>query len=385
MKQEGIGINDILTLLQRNLILYVLWIMLAVGIAVACFLSFPKKYKATGQLNIHSSYFQNPLVNDLISEVHDPSERISQRTALLLLALTDKFIDHLGEKYNIYKSESTNQERAFERESLRKQIEFFSVNRNAFQISVVSNQANTAYLMTQDVIKKMIDTAMEERSRTLVQTKEALEESLQSLGNALQGSSGPLASFQESLKQEQEEIRANIRALRSQFTEQHPDIQKLRKREQSITLLLKQAQQASSGNVTQNNNEILNSDSKKSTQDVYNELLKKLSYLHIAIQLNKDKGRVNYLSVIQQPSIPSQAFFPRLDVFCLIGFVVGNLLALISIVISEMRRGSFLDPEVAAMQYGTELLVSIPKLSGGKKLPILETVSENAIATSLSN
>ncbi|MCB0336364.1 MAG: hypothetical protein KDD62_08655 [Bdellovibrionales bacterium] len=384
MKEEQVSIQDVLILVRRNLGRYFFCVIVSLAIAISLVYYIPKKFKATGQLNIESGYFQNPMVSDLISEVHDPSERISQRMALLRLALTDAFIDTLGERYKVYKSVRNEKALALQREILRSRIEFFSVNRNAFQVSVIGSTAQSAYQMTADVLDHMIETAIAQRNNTLVKTRDALQESLQSMGSALAGSSGPLASFRQSLEQELQELRANLRALKSQLSEQHPDVLKLKKREQSISALLGQSQRQAETNAKELSRELMNPDAKESTQNVYNELLKKLSYLHIAIELNKDKESASSVSVIQQPAIPTHAFFPRLDVFGLVGFVIGNILAFISIVFSEMKRGSFLSPAVAAHQFDVELLGTIPRIPQGKRLPLLETVSEGAVPLSLN-
>ena len=76
---------------------------------------------------------------------------------------------------------------------------------------------------------------------------------------------------------------------------------------------------------------------KETTQDVYNELLKKLSYLQIALSLD-DIDAGNHLRLIQEPTFPVQPLFPRKDMFAFMGALAGFLFWIVGVIIREARN-----------------------------------------------
>src|SRR5437870_2874407 len=102
MDDKSISLEYLLSIARRNIVGLVLSLFICVGAAFLASVYLPKTYKSKAVLNIQSSYFKNPLVSDLISEITDPGELNAQRQSLLRLSLSDPFLNSLGEKYHIF-------------------------------------------------------------------------------------------------------------------------------------------------------------------------------------------------------------------------------------------------------------------------------------------
>ena len=81
--EQTISFSQVISLIKRNLVLMVLCVLLASSLGLLLTEYIPKKYKSKAVLSIQSSYFQHPLVSDVVSDIQDPSEMSSQRLSLL--------------------------------------------------------------------------------------------------------------------------------------------------------------------------------------------------------------------------------------------------------------------------------------------------------------
>src|SRR5436190_2038059 len=128
MEEQTLQLQDVIAIIKRNIWSVLITVVLCgcIGFAIASIL--PKRYKAKAVLDIPSSYFHNPLVSDLISDITDPSELNSQRMALLRLALSDEYLDSLGERFGLFQFPKDHPKRVSERSGLFQRIEYFSLN-----------------------------------------------------------------------------------------------------------------------------------------------------------------------------------------------------------------------------------------------------------------
>ena len=361
MNDETLDVRDVLALLKRNIWIVSSTILVCTSIAVTVSYILPKSFKSRAVLNIQASYFQNPLINDLISDVHEPGEIRAQRESLLRLALDDHFIDSLAMKYGIYKSKQNNTKRALERELFLEQILYYSLSPTTFQISVVAQDPELSQKMTSEVLKQMMNTLIDTRAKTLEKTRNSIQSHVESLGKALRDSSGPAAGkHPEALRVELEQVRSNIEALLLRFTELHPEIVKLRKKETSISESLQQVKKSSQSRSAL---AFVSPEAVEPTQDVYNDLLRKLSYLNIVLDMEADRDSVSYLGVIEQPTLPVIPFFPNKKLFMLLGIGVGVLLSALFVLFLELRRRAYLTPAQASE------LLDIPYLGELQGLP----------------
>ncbi len=359
-------INDIQNVVRRNLLLIVLWLSLGgiLGYIVAIYT--PKRFKATAELNIQAGYFHNPMVNDIITEVQDPSELNAQKATLMRIALNDGFIDQLGEKYGIYTSIAGTDRRTLEREEFLKKIEYYSQSATSYFIAVHGGTPAKAFGITTDIVEQITSTFKRERLRTLEKTRNAIQTSVESLGLALRDVVDPFSEQRKEL----EKMEVDIKALATRYTDRHPDVVNLRKRADALRTTLSRIPPVQLPEGAQDMAVYLNS-GKASTQDIHHELLKKLSYLNVVLEMESDESSVSYVSLIKQPSLPVKPYFPSKRIFLGFGAMAGLFLGAIGVVFRELQRGTFLSPDLAAETLGVAFLGSLPKLEVQNKEEIL--------------
>jgi len=385
MSTEMVNSQDLVRLVRRNALFFVFLVVLGAVIGGAVSFRIPKKFKSKAVLNIQASYFRNPLVSTFISEVNDPAEQSSQRSSLLRQALSDSFLDALGDRYKVFQYPADHRLRAMERELFLNRIEYYSVSPTTFQIAVIANDATVSYQMTKEVLEQMIDTLIKERLRNLIVTRDAIHAHVQSLSLALQGVASPTAS----LKNELQRIESDIRTLTSQFSDKHPDVLRLKQRAEAVQRVLESYAQnkvGTEGNSLTGPNpaqEFASPNSTAPLRDVYEDLLKKLNYLSVVLEMERDRSNLPYLGIIQQPSIPTRPFFPEKRMFVAFGALGGAALAAILILYIELRRGAFLSPSFALQSVEMNFLGELPPLPQHQKVTLLEGPGAHAVRKSL--
>lgn len=367
--EQSLSVLELLGFIRRNLFRSVVMIVVCLGNTLILIDQLPKKYKSSAVLTIQSAYFRNPLVSDLLTEVTDQSELNAQRQALLRLSLSDRFLDTLGERYGLFESAARDPHRVLERELLLKQIEYFSVSPTSFQISLRAKDPNRVYHMTRDVLYQMTLTLIEQRYRILVKARDAIQVQVEFLSRALTELKEPAQS--EFLKQELAKINASIDTLRAKFTEDHPDLVQLKQRAETVKKELSVAPPPVTIAHDDMSKAFLTQNSKQPVQDIFNDLLKKLSHLNIVLEMEKDHSNVSYLSIIEEPTVPVRPIFPDPRIFIPGGLVVGVLLALIQSIFYELKRNREVLPESLGEILDAPLLGTLPLLKERAELLML--------------
>lgn len=361
MDEQTIDFRDIFALLGRNFfkIIIVLGLFVSVAFLLAKYL--PKQYKAKAIVNIHASYFQNPLVNSVVSDVFDPNEIKGQRQALLQQALSVDFIEDLGNKFKEYKPNVSRKEHAAEREYLAKRIEMYGMGASAFQISVTSNKAQKSLAMIRTVLAQMEKVVLEQRSEALRSTRQAIEKQVTDLEKVLEENDADgVGRSSDKVKAEIEKKENEINALLQHFTDKHPEVIKLRSK---IKLLKRQYEAMPKGDKTptQNIPKVFKSDyAQKSVKEQYDDLLKKLINIDIVLDRETGMDKSPYFVVTEQPSLPSKPSFPNQQVFLLFGIVGGLLCAGVLVAFAEFKRGTFISPYYISDQLDMPLLGELP-------------------------
>jgi len=344
---------------KRNGLLFVLTVILFVVMAYAATLYMPKRYKSRAVLEIHSSYFQNPLISDLIPETHDPSELSSQRASLLRRVLTNEFLDDLGTNYGIYSSNTDLKTRAVEREGILKSIETFPLNSTSFQLSVAADDPLKATDLTITVLTHTIDGIVNERHKKMENTRNALNEHIRSLGVALNElTDTQAAKSPQLLKSELEKVNADIEAMLKHYTKLHPEVATRINRAKELERMIGEAPPSSE----RANQLFLPLEAKEPVKEVYHESLRKLSYLNIALDIEKEGSTNPHISLIEEPGLPTSPFAPNKKLLLLFGLVTGVVIAALLVFIQEMKRGTFLSPEHVSDSLGVPLLGKLPQL-----------------------
>ncbi|NLF24070.1 MAG: hypothetical protein GX589_00220 [Deltaproteobacteria bacterium] len=381
MREQALDLQDILRIIHRNFWVIALTIALCTALAGISAYYLPKRFKAKGVISLQATYFQNPLVRDLISDIYDQSELNSQREALFKYALNNNFLDKLGDKYNLFEQDADEAGRDYEREKLRERIEIFSTSPGTFQVSVTSPGRISAFQMSREVLSQIVNTIIDQRTTLLTNLRSAMEGHLQSISGII-GAAGPESdgaatsdSSAAGVRAKLAKLRADIRLLLVNFTDKHPDVIKLRAKQNSLEARLEEISAAETPDsptdvkATAPLAALYTSASDRSVRELYADLLKKLSNIDIVLNLEKDRRNLPYISIVEQPLIPSSAIFPRVDLFLAFGLLLGILCATLIVIYLEMLRGTFMSPQFVSEQLQLPLLGELPSLEGNLSLP----------------
>lgn len=370
-QEDFIQLHEIVGIFRRNLT--ILGSAILIGGILGSGLGFvlQPKYKATAILNIQSSYFGTPMAQDIIATVHDPGEQNARRMALLRLSLNNEFLNQLGEKYGVFKYPATDPYRTVEVEAFLKGIEFFAISPTNFQIAASSNTGQKAYDMTEDVLNQMITTLYEERYSSLLRTQLALKNNLRALSNGIRGISVPSGDQDtESMRQSLAAMNTEIEILQNRFSPQHPRVIRLKEQASRLENEIGSGGGGSgrTSRVGPSAGQAMESPtSEKSAKELYDELLRKLNYLNIVIEMEKDPKSVDYITVIEKPVLPAKPFSPKKRVLASVGLGAGFLIGLILAVFLELKRGTFAPPDNTSRSLDVPFLGVLPALAAGGK------------------
>ncbi len=379
---ETINISKIFRIVWSNIYYIIIVTLLFALLGLFTAYIIPHKYKSKTTLNIQASYFQHPLVSDLLSDVSDPSELNAQRLALLRLALSTEFLDTLGQKYQLFSHAGSNTQHAIDRELFLKKIEYFSVSPTSFQISVVADTALKSYHMAQDILAQMTNTLIEQRYQSLMRARSAILKQTKLL-NSTMSNSGALVQ-RANLDLQLNKMEGSLAALKSRLADTHPQVQALKSRTAALRAQVSHLPDQASETIDDYTRVFLNPSSRTSTQEIYDDLLKKLSYLNIVLEMEQDRESVSYLTVIEQPTLPFTPFFPNSKEFVLLGALFGMLLTLIRITYNELKRSNELTPHEAAEIFKLEFLGELPPLLEKNRILLLEILPKSVVALPLT-
>jgi uncharacterized protein involved in exopolysaccharide biosynthesis len=351
---DTIQFQEILTIIRRNFSSSAFIIFLTTLFTIAIAFIVPKKFISHAVLNIQASYFQVPLVGDLVSNSNDTSEYKAQRESILRYSLSNDFLDQLGSKFDLFAYEPDDRRHVLERENLLSRIEYVGIGSDNYQISVRAQSADMAYQLTEAVLNQMVSTLMTQRMDKLTRTRSAIQANLESLkvDMASGGGSGHVSKSRDSLA----EAEATLHDLEQRFTPSHPMVIEQRDKVEHLRSL--EQEQPAEKESSHRSGGL--SGPKRTLQDLYDDLLRKFNYLNIVIDMEKTTTNYPYLSVIERPEIPSTALFPKKPLFAVGGLILGLIFALLRVVFMEMRRGTFVNPATASQILEAPFLGSLP-------------------------
>jgi len=368
-----------------------------IGLVVFTAASFvlPSKYKVNFIMTIDPRYFQSPLVGEFIPGLGGSDEMKSQGESLLRQALTPEFLDALGQKYEIYSFLKTrtathslyrrlrvfmriilvrsgllhqplesSYELALERQDLISHIDIFNTGGTTYSVGYISSNPDVSFHVTQDLYAQLVRSLLDMRTRNLVNIRDAITRRLDSLtGNlGIPSSVPPIASSSEPqlLREQLEQVRSQLRAFSAQFTDEHPMMQELRKKESILTDRLRASNE---GETPHASGEVQNPAAVgEASREVYSDLTRKLNYLKIAIDSDRER-QTDFFSLLQAPLYPSAPIWPKKPLFALWGLALGLFIALFSAALREYFHRSALRAESLARHLQVPLLGSLPAFS----------------------
>lgn len=374
MYDSSFSISDGLALLKRNLFLLVAWLSVGACAGVILTYQLPKEYRSKAVLSIQGNYFQNPMSQDLIAALSDPREVLSQKMAILRMALSNDFVDGLAERHALYQFPSDDPRRARERELFMEKLSLYSTSPTTFQIEVAAETQALAHTLSSAVLDRMLEVLFESRYRTLFSTRDVIDSHVKTLNQALRDN--PVSAIEtksaEALRDELSKLDANVAALLVKFTERHPAVVDLRRKQQALINILSKTDPQSEGGAARKGREPLSAAQRLATQEIFSDLLRKLSYLNVVLALEQDKSAVPYLGVVEQPTYPTSPAFPKLRIFLAIGTLVGLILGAFHIMLRELERSARYLPEEAARLFGIPYFGELGRLGAGQNAPLLD-------------
>ena len=377
MNDQMVTLADIVALARRNIETLIAAVALSGFVGVLIAWTIAPQFRSEAMLTIQASYFQTPLVNDLISDINDPAEQRAQRTALLQLALSEEFLDKLGADYGLISAPAGTKQRAIERELFRKRVDFFPDSATAYQASVVAGDPRIAFEMMSKILGQMMSTLVNQRQQMLIKTRDAIEKQLNTLtpqprerAVVVQSANGtstlglPLESKRMQLEDQLSAVKIEISGLLNSFTEAHPQVRAAQRQQAKIEAQLAAmpgSEPVKKSDATEQEQPRDQSSAKNPSREFYDDLIKKFVHLNIVLDTESDAGSVPYLSIIEQPTLPTRPIFPSKRMFGLFGSMIGLLCAIGYIVIRETDRAQELTPEGVSDILGGRFLGSLPR------------------------
>jgi hypothetical protein len=322
--------------------------------------------------------FSDSAAREHIYQSSDPNEQSSLRHTILRQALSEEYLADLGKRFGLFRHADGDIRQLGEIAELLKRIEYFSVDSTSYQIGVVANRADLALAMTKDVLTQMMSTLILERERTLKSMRDAIQQRIKLLAPGIMETPVPVSALErDNLRKELVRLQAQMAILRSQYTERHPEVLRLEERERLLRGMLREPVAPASG--AAGDDETGSPASKTAKQDVLDELTRNLNNITMVLDSERDRGNIRYLAIVERPSLPLGPFFPPREVFLLMGFIGGLVLAVVAVTYKELARGTFLAPEHLAQSLNVPLLGELPLLGGSKRLQLPSAPGAEAI------
>ena len=390
---DVLDINDMFHLTSKYKGLLITGTLISMVLFAVAAVFFPQKYKAHFVLAIHSSYFQNPLTRDLMSDTYDSTEMRSQRESLIRQALRPEFIDALGEKYGIYQAgangplqrltlwgreklglgESVNklQSQSEKRQELTARITVMNLNNDTFQISFIYSDPDVAFHVTQDIEAQVMRSLSDVRRNNLLSLHGAIQKRLQSLAASLPSEdattpanavapqpaayAAPVYTGPGRVEDELAEVRNELRIMSARYTEDHPVVKELRDREATLNALKNSP--ANGAQFMERPLAVrLPSDA---AVDIYKDLTRKLNYLNISF----DTGPSADVAILENPEFPTTPLSPKKSLIVLWGLAAGLIASFFIAALHDYFDRSAMHASDLADMLGVPYLGRLPVLS----------------------
>ncbi len=324
----------------------------------------PKKYKSVAVINVYSSYFKNPMVRDVIPELHAQDEIRYNVSAIIKQSYNDEFIDKIANNFDLYTDPTNSSQTSYERNELRKtSFEILSIGPQTYQISFSGGNAKLVNQINSLAIAHIKERLVENRRKALDDLMEALKKRIEILNLAMEDTTSPIVSkSSELLKEEVSRLTKSIDALTQQYSEKHPLVQNLKTKRNILNGWITKKEVAGEED---RQIPVLGEKSKQIINNLLEDLLKKYNYLKVVYDV-ENKKNPDYLSITQNPSLPNSPVWPKKILFITSGLVIGFILALMNTLI-----GQFLSRNDENLKNRIQLTLGVPFLG---TFPELDTM-----------
>ena len=333
----------------------------------------PRKYKASGVINVQTDYFRYPLIEEFIPSPVDLNEIASRRDALIKAAFSPEFLGVIGEKYGVFQSPRDSVSRKQEIEKFLEEFEFFSLSQTTVQISAFGSKPDVTEALAHEGIRRIIETFALDRRDKIIRARDSIRIRIESMALTQDPTTLVMASERpELLRAELSRLESEIVAMTQKFSSQHPAVTKLQKRANAVRGYLQGKGGAGSG-ATAQPKPLVGGEPERATQEVYDALIKKLNYLNIALDMEAD-SRAAFVRVIEDPVLPKGSIWPNRFLFLIWGVLSGIVIASMMVVFREFFMGVPTKARKLAKELGTSFIGEFPEVPfeltfspGGKK------------------
>lgn len=318
----------------------------------------PKKYKSTSIINVYSKYFKNPMVSEVIPELHSLEEIRYNINSLIRQAFDDKFIDSIAKEFDLYKYAEGNSKRNFERESIRnKGFEILSSSPQTFRISYIGEKPFLVKKIAEKGVNQVILHLINNRKDSIERVRKAVKKRIDALYIAKEETTNPMISKNQAvLKDEIGRVNKSIISLQSQYSDRHPLVATLIEKKR----ILEGWSDGKDSSTGKEQLPILGVKSKKIIDELLKELLRKYNYLNIILDV-EDKQIPDYMGVIQNASVPSSPIWPKPITVFSVGLLMGLILSFCYVFIIELLTDDLESLQRSVQsQLGVQLLGKLP-------------------------
>lgn len=314
-------------------VLFILTLSVAIGLIAPKFIK--PRYKVTAVISISPRYFQNPLVREFMSEVYDPTELKSQRESMIRQAFDQNFLDEVAKRLKFYREEQTGIEAAYRRQETLKNIEIISLQSSDFQLSFTEFSRESAMEFADMGLKSVLRVLKQQRSQSLTRLRDSIGVQLQTMGSVKTDANHLTA---DSLKLQIGKLAQEIEKKKGMYSPQHPtlraSIEKMKSLEKQLAFALNnpETQQITLGDLEGG------SSLDATKRAVYEDLIRKFSYLNIAIQ-TENEPKPSYFSIVRSPELPYAPIWPKKSLFLIWSSLLGMLICLLQIALREFSAG----------------------------------------------
>jgi len=173
-----------------------------------------------------------------------------------------------------------------------------------------------------------------------------------------------------------------IKRLSARFTKEHPELIALKKESREISEQIERgALKSTIFDQDIQARAFTHSQSEAPIQDIYHELLKKLSHLEIVLRMeeSRDDGGVMYLSILKEPSEPTEPFSPDLIRLIFLGVLGGSGLAILQGLYFERKRALEVCTEKFLEDFGVAKLGQLSALPSTQRLALISGSNPRAL------
>jgi LPS O-antigen subunit length determinant protein (WzzB/FepE family) len=368
MKHDQIYFDDIIKLILHSKYKIIATVVITTTIFMAASFVIPKKFKSTAVINVYTKYFKNPLVGQVIAELQNTDEMKNNLQSLISQAVDDEFVDQVAEKYNLYTNDPGKVKRNTEREFLRERFQVMALGHQSFQVAFIYSDPIVAKEIASLTMHRVIDGLVKHRSIMIENIKDSIRKRIEVMAMSQDSVTNPLASTKpEVLSRQLVSIRAEIEALKSQYSENHPSVKALKQKEQIVNKwlnVIKSGKEIEDPTLKEKDQfPVIGGDSKYALTEINKDLLTKYNYLNIISEL-ENVSMPDYIGIVQHPQIPASPIFPNKMLFTVFGLLIGIVLSALIIVMEEFLLGKGIGVhEKVAKGLGVPYLGKLPYLN----------------------